>query len=84
MTIPKPPLDTWRFDAITSGPEKIWGLTNIAAALGVGVDKARRIAQLDHSPIYQPDGESYFAVRSELNAWLRSKREGSARQCRRT
>jgi hypothetical protein len=78
MSETKPPLDPWRFDAITAGPEKIWGLTNIAAALGVGVDKARRIAELDHSPIFRPDGKTYFALRSELNAWLRSKRNRRA------
>ncbi|SLN20081.1 hypothetical protein ROJ8625_00713 [Roseivivax jejudonensis] len=69
-----PPLDRWRFDAITTGPEKLWGLSTIASAIGVSVDKARRLAHLDHVPIYRPDGESYFALRSELNAWLRTKR----------
>ena len=69
----KPPLDRWRFDAITSGPEKIWGLAAIAGALGVSTDKARRLAKLPDSPIYRPDGVSYFAIRSELNHWLRRK-----------
>lgn len=67
-----PPLDRWRFDAISTGPEKLWGLTTIAAALGVSVDKARRLAKRDDVPIYLPNGSGqYFACRSELNAWLR-------------
>ncbi|MGK7759431.1 DNA-binding protein [Marinovum sp. B10] len=68
-----PPLDRWRFDAITTGPEKLWGLTTIATAIGVSVDKARRLARLPDCPIYRPDGGSYFALRSELNAWLKRK-----------
>jgi excisionase family DNA binding protein len=76
MTKPNPPLDPWRFDAITKPekPENLWGLAEIAQALGVSVDKARRLARLDHVPIYRPDGRSYFAFRSELMAWLRTKR----------
>lgn len=70
-----PPLDPWRFDAMTANPEKLWGLPAIATALGVSVDKARRLAALPHTPIYKPDGESYFAFRSELNDWLRTTRQ---------
>lgn len=73
MTPQNPPLDRWRFDAITTGPEKLWGLSAIATAIGVSVDKARRLARLPDCPIYRPDGESYFALRSELNAWLKRK-----------
>ncbi|TMV66876.1 DNA-binding protein [Thioclava sp. BHET1] len=70
----RPPIDPWRFDAITGGPEKIWGLTSIASALGVSVDKARRLANDPSVPIYRPEGSrSYFACRSELNAWLKGK-----------
>ena len=69
-----PPLDRWRFDAIAAGPEKLWGLTAIASALGVSVDKARKLAQCDEVPIYRPPGSgSYFATRTALNAWLRQK-----------
>lgn len=67
-----PPLDRWRFDAITAGPEKLWGLNSIARALGVSTDKVRRLAKKPNVPIYCPDG-SYFALRAELNAWLRTK-----------
>ncbi|TKA98553.1 DNA-binding protein [Cereibacter changlensis] len=67
-----PPLDTWRFDAITAGPEKLWGLTAIAAALGISVDKTRRLARRPTVPIYRNEG-GYFATRSELNVWLRRK-----------
>jgi aspartate aminotransferase-like enzyme len=73
-TATHPPLDPWRFDAIAAGPEKLWGLPAIASALGISIDKARRIARLEHSPIYRPDGTSYFALRSELMAWAKAKR----------
>ena len=68
-----PPLGPAQFDAITSGPQKLWGLEEIARALGVSVETVRRWAHLDDVPIYKPAGR-YFAVRSELNAWLRRKR----------
>lgn len=73
MSSNHPPLDRWRFDAIAEGAEKLWGLNSIATALGVSVDKARRLARRHDVPIYRPDGHSYFACRSELNQWLRSK-----------
>ncbi|EPX85373.1 hypothetical protein [Salipiger mucosus] len=73
MSQQNPPLDRWRFDAITTGPEKLWGLSAIATAIGVSVDKARRLARLPDCPIYRPDGQRYFALRSELNAWLKRK-----------
>jgi hypothetical protein len=74
MTSKRDKLDPRRFDAITNGPEKLWGLTNIAAAVGISIDKARNLAQMDDVPIYRPDGRSYFALKSELNLWLRTNR----------
>ena len=68
-----PPLDPWRFDAIAAGPQKLWGLPAIASALGISIDKARRLANRTDAPIYRPDGKGYFAFRSELTAWLRGK-----------
>ncbi|AJE47177.1 hypothetical protein P73_2462 [Celeribacter indicus] len=68
-----PPLDKWRFDDMTSKTEKLWGLPSIAKALGVSVDKARKLAQKDDVPIYRPDGATYMAFRSDLMAWLRTK-----------
>ncbi|NDV52174.1 DNA-binding protein [Salipiger sp. PrR003] len=66
-----PPLDRWRFDALVAGAEKLWGLEAIARALNVSVDKARRLAREPSVPIYRPIGAgSYFAFRSELDAWL--------------
>ncbi|WP_245639396.1 DNA-binding protein [Rubellimicrobium mesophilum] len=59
-------------DALSTGTDKIWGLRAIAQALGLSVDTTRRLASKPGVPIYQPAGR-YFAVRSELNAWLRSK-----------
>ena len=67
-----PPLDRWRLDGLLAGPEKIWGLNGIAIVLGVSVDTARRLSQSQKAPIYRPGGR-YFAFRSELVAWLRSK-----------
>lgn len=67
-----PPLDSWRFDAVTAGPEKIWGQEAIAKAIGKSVASVRRYADRPDVPIYRPGGK-YFALRSELNEWLRSK-----------
>ena len=61
-----------RPDSLSLGSEKIWGLGNIARALGLSVDTTRRLASRPGVPIYRPDGR-YFALGSELNAWLRSK-----------
>lgn len=66
-------LNPRRFDAILASPEKLWGLNSIAAAIGLSVDATRRLAHSGKAPIYRPDGRRYFALRSELNAWLRSK-----------
>lgn len=69
------PIDKTLFDAaMATGAEKLWGLPEIARVLGVSIDKARRIANRADAPIYKPDGERYFAFRSELNAWLRARR----------
>lgn len=74
MTQAKPPLDAWRFDAVTNGPERLWGLAAIASALGVSTDTARKLAKRDDVPIYHPPGSGrYFASRRDLAVWLRSK-----------
>jgi len=67
-----PSFHTSRSDPLSTGPEKIWGLGAIAKALGLSVDTTRRLADEQGVPIYRPAGR-YFALRSELNAWLRSK-----------
>ncbi|WP_205749003.1 DNA-binding protein [Frigidibacter oleivorans] len=60
------------FDATFGSRDKIWGLGAIARSMGCSVDKVRRLARLEGSPIYHsPAG--YLAFRSELNAWLRGK-----------
>ena len=70
------PITPARFDASTPGPEKLWGLSSIASFLGVSVDKARRLSKLDCVPIHQPPGSgTYFATRTELNAWLRERNQ---------
>lgn len=69
-----PPLDRWRVDALLEPERKLWGLPQIASALGVSVDTARRWARMPGVPIYRPAGTgSYFAFRSELLAWLRTE-----------
>jgi len=61
------------FDAMVSTKSaKLWGARAIARALGVSVDKVRTLAAQSDCPIYRPHG--YFAYRSELEAWLRTKR----------
>ncbi|MDH2327840.1 helix-turn-helix domain-containing protein [Cereibacter sp. SYSU M97828] len=76
-----PPLDQWRLDGMLElqkmdsqlGPrDKLWGLEAIAAAMGVSAKTARRWADDGKAPSTKPAGR-YFARRSELNAWLRSK-----------
>ena len=69
-----PPLDQWRFDALLELDRKLWGLPAIAGVLGVSVDTARRWANDPDcsAPITRPGGR-YFAVRSELVAWLRDR-----------
>jgi hypothetical protein len=74
ITTDMPPLDRWRVDEVLEGDGKLWGLPHIAKVLGVSVDKARDLAKVEGVPIYRPDGSgSYFAFRSELMAWLRTK-----------
>ncbi|ATQ55334.1 DNA-binding protein [Paracoccus yeei] len=70
----RPPLDRWRADALLDPERKLWGLPLIAEALGVSIDTARTWAKMDGVPIYRPAGTgSYFAFRTELLAWLRTK-----------
>lgn len=52
-------------------PRKIWGAPAIARILGVSVDTVYALAKDPASPVYKPNG--YFAYRSELEAWLRTK-----------
>ncbi len=63
---------TTTHDGLTP-PDKLWGLPEIARALGVSVDTARRLAGRPDVPIYRP-ADRYFASRAELNVWLRSRR----------
>lgn len=70
----RPALDRHRFDELLAGPEKIWGVKAIAKAIAVSESTVRRWAKEDVVPIYRPAGSnSYFAFRSELQAWLRCK-----------
>ncbi|MEQ8291870.1 MAG: DNA-binding protein [Marinovum algicola] len=67
-------LDPRRFDALVGGTEKLWGLACIARFLGVSESTVRRWAVDPDVPIYKPQGVgTYFALRSELCAWLRGK-----------
>lgn len=73
MMVDRPPLDRYRFDSCLAGSETIWGLEAIARCLGVSVSTARRWARKQDVPIYRPCGVKYFAMRSELLAWMRSR-----------
>ena len=53
--------------------EKLWGAPMIANVLGVSEDTVKKWARDPNIPIYQPKG--YFALRSELERWLRTKPE---------
>lgn len=55
--------------------EKLWGAPMIANVLGVSEDTVKKWARDPNIPIYQPKG--YFALRSELERWLRTKPESS-------
>lgn len=72
-----PPLDRWRLDEVLD-PEprgKLWGLPQIAEALGVSVDTARKWSHIPAVPIYRPEGSgTCFAFRSELLAWMKTKK----------
>ena len=73
----KPVLTAPLFDAIfgkppAPKPEKLWGRPAIAQALGVSVDMVVSLARHPGCPIYRPAGK-YFAYRSELERWLRTK-----------
>lgn len=68
----QPALTPERFDSVlVSKPEKIWGAPAIAKALGVSVDTVYRWSSRDDTPIHLRAGR-YFALRSEIEIWLRS------------
>lgn len=70
----KPELTPERLDAILiARPEKLWGAPAIALAMGVSVDTVRKWAKEPDVPIYNPRPRTYFAMRAELEAWLRTK-----------
>jgi hypothetical protein len=60
-----------RFDEVARKRDKLWGARAIADALGVSVDKVYELARDPSVPIFKPAG--YFARRSELDTWLRTK-----------
>lgn len=69
-----PKLSPTRLDELIAPRSKIWGLDAIAGYLGIGKDKARKLAKSGRAPIYQPDGQGcYVAFRSDLAAWLRGE-----------
>lgn len=66
--------DRIRLDEYSLGTEKLWGLPAIAKFLGLSVHAVRDLAQQPDVPIFKPaGGNRYFAVRSELWRWLRTK-----------
>jgi len=69
-----PPLDRWRADAVLEPNRPVWGLHEIAAVLGLSVNKTRELAKRDDVPISKPAGcGQHFAWRSELREWLKGQ-----------
>ncbi len=52
--------------------EALWGARAIAQFLRVSVDSVYDLARDPACPIHKPSGR-YFAMRSELMRWLRTK-----------
>lgn len=52
--------------------ERLWGASEIGSFLGVSVDTVYEWALDPDVPIYKP-GSRYFAIKSELARWLRTK-----------
>jgi len=53
---------------------KLWGAAEIAQCIGVSIDHVYDLACDPRVPIYRPPGTGrYFAFKSELRAWLRSR-----------
>jgi RNase H-fold protein (predicted Holliday junction resolvase) len=68
------PIPPARYEALSSGSERICGITITAQAVGLPADTTRRLAARARVPIYLPDERrGSFAVRAELIAWLRQK-----------
>ena len=63
------------FDKTFTGkkPEKLWGAPAIARALGVSEDTVRAWAKAGIAPIYMPKARTYFALRSELEGWVKGR-----------
>lgn len=73
MADPIRPLTPKATDEILAGERKLWGASAIAAFLGISVDKVYTLAKNPVVPVYKPEGGGYFAFKSELMAWLRTK-----------
>lgn len=67
-----PPLDPWRADEVLAPERKLWGAETIAGFLGVSAHTVYELAKDPDCPIFKPGGR-YFAVKSELSSWLRTK-----------
>lgn len=60
------------------GTDAIWGARAIAKFLGLSESRTYELADDEKCPIYRPSGR-YFALKSELLQWLRTK-SGTERQ----
>lgn len=68
------PLTSARFDRIAVPPSrKLWGRPAIARFLGVSEDTVAKWAKLPGVPIFEPLPGRYFALRHELDSWLKTK-----------
>jgi hypothetical protein len=54
--------------------DALWGAKSIANEISCSVDKVYELASDPLAPVYKPGGR-YYARRSELQQWLRSKPE---------
>jgi hypothetical protein len=52
--------------------EALWTADAIARFAGVSPDTVKAWAKIPHIPVYKPGGR-YFAMKSELLRWLRTK-----------
>lgn len=68
------PISPAEFDEMMreARPEHLWGLPEIARAMGVSRDTVRRTLKRPGTgiPVSKPGGR-YYAARSELLAWMR-------------
>jgi hypothetical protein len=56
----------------TAADDHLWGAKAIGQFIGRSVDFVYELAEDDSAPVHKPGGR-YYAAKSELRCWLRSK-----------